>query len=74
MNSVIFSMASGFINGTTFGERMFYIDGTSWFIDVNNLIMGESFVSPNQGYFSKKKNPLDWVDGKIIKVIKYYKQ
>ena len=47
---------------------MCYVDGVQWYVDVKNLIMGELIMTTSTSMFSKRANPLDWVDGKIYKV------
>lgn len=47
---------------------MYYTDGIQWFVDTKNQIISELTMSASSGYFSKRKTPLDLIEGKIMKV------
>lgn len=47
---------------------MYYTDGIQWFVDTKNQIITELTMSASSGYFSKRKTPLDFIEGKILKV------
>ena len=66
-NSIIFNGAPGIqiynklgiITGITIGDRMFFQEGSSWFIDVKNKLLGSVSVSCYSSMFSKRNTPLD---------------
>ena len=35
-NSIQFNLPPGLITGITIGDRMFYLDGNIWFMDIKN--------------------------------------
>ena len=66
-NSIQLNSPSGVINGITFGDRIFYIDGPMTLVDFSNQLIGQMHFNPSTSFFGKK-NPLDYFEGGIYKV------
>ena len=67
-NNITTTTILGIITGITIGDRMFFQDGSSWFIDLKNKLLGSVSVSCYSSMFSKRITPLDYLDGRIIRV------
>ena len=53
--------------GVTFGDRLFTLDGLSWFMDQKSKIVGELIMNPSTGFMGKKQR-MDYFNGGIYRV------
>lgn len=57
------------LGGIAFGDRIFYLEGQTWFIDTKNKILVDLYMNPNNsGLFGKKKNPMNYYEGGIYRI------